>query len=155
MPKVCSYTGTRIELLYNEGLHPAEMFKLLKGEGLLVSFASVTRIIKKLQLTGSVAYLPPSGRPTELSEEANAFIDFIINPARHRPLTRPLSEPHTGTTRPKTLQLLRSLSYCTGNTQAYVYPGREQSKQRTPGPASLCVLSIFFVTNASLSLYMT
>ena len=48
---------------------------MLKGEGLLVSFASVTRIIKKLQLTGSVANLPRSGRPRKLSVAANAFID--------------------------------------------------------------------------------
>ena len=75
MPKVSNYTRTRIELLYKQDLHPAEIFKLLKGEGLLVSFSSVTRIIKKLQLTGSVANLPRSGRPTKLSVEANAFID--------------------------------------------------------------------------------
>ena len=48
---------------------------MLKGEGLLVSFANVTRIIKKLQLTSSVANLPRSGRPRKLSVEANAFID--------------------------------------------------------------------------------
>jgi len=47
---------------------------LLKGEGLLISFASVTRIIKKVRLTGSVANLTRSGRPTKLSLEANAFI---------------------------------------------------------------------------------
>ena len=75
MPKVSNYMRTRIELLYKQGLHPAEIFKLLKGERLLVSFASVTRIIKKLQLTGSVANLPRSGRPRKLSVVANAFID--------------------------------------------------------------------------------
>ena len=37
--------------------------------------ASVTRIIKKFRLTGSVANLARSGRPTKLSEEAKAFID--------------------------------------------------------------------------------
>ena len=75
MPKNSNYTRTRIELLHKQDLHPAEIFKLLKGEGLLVSFASVTQIIKKLRLTGSVASLPRSGRPTKLSVEANAFID--------------------------------------------------------------------------------
>ena len=44
MPKVSNYTQTRVELLYKQGLYPAEIFKLSKGEGLLVSFASVTRI---------------------------------------------------------------------------------------------------------------
>ena len=73
--KISNYTRTQIKLLYKQGLHQAEIFKLLKGEGLLVSFASVTRIIKKLQLTGSVANLPRSGRPRKLSVEANAFID--------------------------------------------------------------------------------
>jgi len=47
----------------------------LKNEGLSASLASVTRIIKKLQITGSVANLPRSGRPKKLSEEAKAFID--------------------------------------------------------------------------------
>ena len=55
MPKVSNYTRTRIELLHKQDLHPAEMFKLLKGEGLLVSFASVMQIIKKLRLTSSIA----------------------------------------------------------------------------------------------------
>jgi len=54
---------------------PRYLFILLKQEGLLVSFASVTRIIKKVRLTSSVANLPRSGRPTKLSLEANAFID--------------------------------------------------------------------------------
>ena len=75
MPKVSDYTRTRIELLYKQDLHPAEIFKLLKKEGQLVSFASVTRIIKKLRLTGSVANLARSGRPTKLSTEAKAFIE--------------------------------------------------------------------------------
>lgn len=52
----------------------AEGKKLLK-KGQLVSFASVTRIIKKLRLTGSVANLARSGRPTKLSTEAKAFIE--------------------------------------------------------------------------------
>ena len=75
MPKVSNYTRTRIELLYKQGLHPAEIFKFLKGEGLFANFASVTQIIKKLQLTGSVGNLPRSGRPRKLSVEANTFID--------------------------------------------------------------------------------
>ena len=44
-------------------------------QGLLVSFAIVTRIIKNLQLAGSVANIPRSGRPRKLSVEAKAFID--------------------------------------------------------------------------------
>ena len=48
---------------------------MLKGEGLLASFASVTRIIKKFKLTGSVTDLARSGRHSKLSEEARAFID--------------------------------------------------------------------------------
>ena len=75
MPKVSDYTRTRIELLHKQGLHPAGIFKSLKSEGLLVSLASVFRIIKKLQITGSVANLPRSGRPTKLSVDAKAFID--------------------------------------------------------------------------------
>jgi len=75
MPKVSSYTRTRIELLYKQDLHPAEIFKLRKGEGLLVSFSSVTQIIKKLRLTSSLATLPRSGRPTKLSAKANTFLD--------------------------------------------------------------------------------
>ena len=70
MPKISSYSRTRIELL-----HPAGILKNLKGEGLVVSLSSITRMIKKLCLTGSVANLPCSGRPKKLSIEARAFID--------------------------------------------------------------------------------
>ena len=75
MPKVSTYTRTRIELLHKQGLHPAGIFTSLKSEGLSVSFSSVTRIIKKLRFTGSVKNLPRSGRPQKLSTEAKAFID--------------------------------------------------------------------------------
>ena len=75
MPKYSNYVRTRIELLHNQGLHPAGILKTLKGEGLVVSLSGITRMIKKLRLTGSVANLPCSGRPRKLSVEAKAFID--------------------------------------------------------------------------------
>ena len=34
--------GTRIEFLHNEGLHPAEILKTLKGERLVVSLSGIT-----------------------------------------------------------------------------------------------------------------
>ena len=40
-----------------------------------MSFSSITRIIKKLRLTGSVANLPRSGRPQKLYTEAKTFVD--------------------------------------------------------------------------------
>ena len=75
MPKYSNYVRTRIELLHNQGLHPAGILKTLKGKGLVVSLSGITRMIKKLHLTGSVANLPRSGRPRKLSVEARAFID--------------------------------------------------------------------------------
>ena len=75
MSKVSSCKQIQIGLLYKQDLHPAEILKLLKGEGLLVSFVNVTEIIKRLQLASLVANLPHSGRPTKLSVEANAFVD--------------------------------------------------------------------------------
>ena len=75
MPKVSNYTRTRLELLHKQGLHPAEICRSLRKEHLLVSLASVTRIVKKLKLTVSAANLPRSRRPTKLSEEAKVFID--------------------------------------------------------------------------------
>ena len=75
MPKVSNYTRTRIELHHKQGLYPAGIFRSLKSEGLLVCLASVSQIIKKLQITGSVANLPRSGRPAKLSVDAKAFID--------------------------------------------------------------------------------
>ena len=75
MPKYSNYVRTRIELLHNQGLHTAGIMKTLKGEGLVVSLSGITRMIKKLRLTGSVANLPRSGRSRKLSEEARAFID--------------------------------------------------------------------------------
>lgn len=75
MPKVTSYTRSRIESFYKQGLRPAKIFKELSNEGLKVSFASVTRIIKKIQDTGSTKNLHRSGRPTKLSVEAKSFIE--------------------------------------------------------------------------------
>ena len=75
MAKVSNYTRTRIELLHKQGLLPAEIFRSLKAEGLLASIASVVRIVKKFKITGSVANLPRSGRPTKRTERAKASID--------------------------------------------------------------------------------
>ena len=75
MPKVTSYTRSRIESLYNQGLRPAKVFKELSNEGLKVSFASVTQIIKKIPDTGSTKNLHRFGRPTKLSVEAKSFIE--------------------------------------------------------------------------------
>ena len=75
MLKISNYTRTRIELLYKQGFHPAGMFKTLKSEGLQVNLSGITRLIKKLRLTGPVANLPRSERPKKLSVEARAFID--------------------------------------------------------------------------------
>ena len=73
MPKVSTFTRTRIELRHKQGLHPAGIFTTLKG--LSVSFSRVTCIIKKLPITGSVTNRLRSGRPQKLSLEAKAFID--------------------------------------------------------------------------------
>ena len=76
MPKVSNYTRTRIELLDKQGLPPVGILRSLKSEGLAISLSSVTRIIKKLRITGSVANRPRSGRPAKLSSrEAQAFIN--------------------------------------------------------------------------------
>lgn len=75
MAKVTNYTRTRIELLHKQGLRPAEIFRLLKTEGLAVSLASIVCIIKKLKTAGSVVNLPRSGWPTKISDEAKHFID--------------------------------------------------------------------------------
>ena len=75
MPSVSNYMRTRIESLHRQNLHPAEIFKLLKGEDLKVSFATVTRIIKKLKLTGSTKKGTSTGRPRKLNTEARAFIE--------------------------------------------------------------------------------
>ena len=75
MPKVSDYTRTRIEVLNKQGLTPIAILRSLKNEGLSASLASVTRILKKLRITGSVVNLPRSGRPKKLFEEAKTFID--------------------------------------------------------------------------------
>ena len=64
----------RIESLHGQNLHPAEIFKLLKKEELVVSFATVTRIIKKLKLSGTIDKGKSIGRPTKLNGEARTFI---------------------------------------------------------------------------------
>ena len=82
MPKYSNYVRTRIELLHNQGLHPAGILKTLKGEGLVVSLSGITRLIKKLHLTGSVANLPRSGRPRKLPVKARAFIGTVLHAFR-------------------------------------------------------------------------
>ena len=65
----------KIKILHKQGLHPAEILKALKREGLPVSFSSTTCIIRMLHLTGSMANLPRSGRPQKLSMEANTVCE--------------------------------------------------------------------------------
>ena len=79
MAKVSNYSRKRIEILYKQGLHPAEILRALKWEGLWVSFSRITRIIKRLRLTGSVANLPWSGRPQKLSMDAKTFVDHQMH----------------------------------------------------------------------------
>ena len=55
--------------LHKQGLHPAEIPKALKRDGLL---GFTTRIIWKLRLTSFVVNLPRSGRPQKLSMEVNS-----------------------------------------------------------------------------------
>ena len=55
--------------LHKQGLHPAEIPKALKRDGLL---GFTTRIIWKLRLTSFVVNLPRSGRPQKLSMEAKS-----------------------------------------------------------------------------------
>jgi len=55
MPKVSDYTRTRIVVLDKQGLTAIAILRSLKNEGLSASLASVTRILKKLRITGSVA----------------------------------------------------------------------------------------------------
>ena len=68
MPKVLNYTRERIESLYMQDLHPAEIFNQVKKENLPVSFASITRIIKKLQLTGSLKNLNKANSGSQSSD---------------------------------------------------------------------------------------
>ena len=75
MPKVSDYTRSRIKVLDKQGLTPVAILRSLKNEGLSASLASVTRIVEKLRITGSVANLLRSGRPKKLSEEVRAFPD--------------------------------------------------------------------------------
>ena len=55
--------------LHKQGLHPAEILKALKCDGLL---GFTTRIIWKLHFTSFMVNLPRSGRPQKLSMEANS-----------------------------------------------------------------------------------
>lgn len=75
MPTLSNYTRNQIASLYRENLRPAEIFKLLKRENLEVSFASVTRIVNKLKLTGSTKKRTSTGRPRKLNAEARAFTE--------------------------------------------------------------------------------
>ena len=63
--------------LHKQGLHPAEILKALKCDGLL---GFTTRIIWKLHFTSFMVNLPRSGRPQKLSIEANSVcIETVQN----------------------------------------------------------------------------
>ena len=79
MAKVSNYTQTRIELLYKQGLRPAGILRSLKSEGLLVSLQSVSRIIKKLQTTGSMADLPRSRKKENRKNNKQNREDLNLN----------------------------------------------------------------------------
>ena len=75
MPNVSNYTRQRIESLHQQNLPPAAIFKQLKREELEVSFSSVTRIIKKYKITGSMKKGASTGRRTKLNTESQQFIE--------------------------------------------------------------------------------
>ena len=50
----------------------------MKKEELVVSFATVTRIIKKLKLMGTTDKGKSTGRPRKLNDEARTFIEDQI-----------------------------------------------------------------------------
>ncbi|RMX37940.1 hypothetical protein pdam_00022373 [Pocillopora damicornis] len=61
--------------LHKEGFYPVQILKALRRENLQGSLASVNRIIKKIQKTGSAENRPRSGRPTKLPADMKAFIE--------------------------------------------------------------------------------
>ena len=75
MPKVTSYTRKRIACLHKEGFYPVQIWKALRRENLQGSLASVTRIVNKIQKTGSTENRPRSGRSTKLPADAKAFVE--------------------------------------------------------------------------------
>ena len=68
-----AYMRTWIELLHKQALYPPGIFRSPKSGGLLVSFASISWVIKKLQVTASMVTLLCSGRPAKLSVDAGAL----------------------------------------------------------------------------------
>ena len=73
--QVTSYTRKRIAFLHKEGFYPVQILEALRRENLQGSLASVNRIIKKIQKTGSAENRPRSGRPTKLPADMKAFIE--------------------------------------------------------------------------------
>ena len=66
-------TRKRIACLHKEVFYPVQILKALRSENLQGSLVSVTRIINKIQKTGSTENCPRSGRPTKLSAYAKAL----------------------------------------------------------------------------------
>ena len=83
MPKVTSYMRKRIACLHKDGFCPIQKLKALRRENLQGSLESVTRIINKLQKTGSTEKCPRSGRPTKLPEDAKAFTEMQMRISKH------------------------------------------------------------------------
>ena len=74
--KVSNYSTKKIKILHKQGLHPAEILKALKRDGLP---GFTTRIIWKLRLTDFVTKLPRSGRPQKLSIVYTVYVGTVQN----------------------------------------------------------------------------
>ena len=77
MPVVTSYTRKRIACLHKKEFYDVQVLKALRLENLQGSLASVTRIINKIQKTGSTENRPRSGSPIKLPADAKVII-FLL-----------------------------------------------------------------------------
>ena len=75
MPVVTSYTRKRIACLHKKEFYDVQVLKALGLENLQGSLASVTRIINKIQKTGSTENRPRSGSPIKLPADAKVLIE--------------------------------------------------------------------------------
>jgi len=70
------YEKRRILYYYQRGILPPTIVKLLQDEGTTkTSRAGVAKLIKKLELTGSIVRTPGSGRPSKITAEIKEIVE--------------------------------------------------------------------------------
>ena len=73
------YLKHRVYLLHAEGLSPRAIVDTLAEEGQSATWQGITKLIKKIQETGSLARHPGSGRPSKVTPQVETIVEALMH----------------------------------------------------------------------------